>query len=515
MESTQHRERPSAFAAVGAEPGTFRPVIRRGLLWKGSSQALSQVVRLIVTLVFARLLAPHDYGLVSMALVFSGVVFLFTDFALGTALVQRSQLSEEDRSTAFWCTVALGGMCSVAGLAAAGPVAAFYGEPRIRPLFAVLALGFFVSSLGATHGALLTRAMDFRSLEIAAMAGTVVGAIAGVAAAAGGAGPWAIVVQQLVTATVLVTMLWCFSTWRPRLVVSRASLRSLGGFSANLVGTRLCFYCFRNVDNLLVGRFLGAAPLGLYALAYTIALAPVGRVVDPIREVLFPVLARSQDDRARLAGVWLRTTALMAAFVVPAMLGLAIVAPDLVPTLLGARWRSAVPVVQILALVGALQSFTVLNSVVLPAIDRTSTLLRAAVATLALSVAGFAIGLHWGIVGVAVGYAAANVVIVPLYTGLTARALGTRLAAVAPAFLPGMTAAGLMVGAIVATRLLLEGFGLPAPSRAALVVVVGIVTIVFAWTRLVPELVRELGALGGRVTARTGERIAAKAATSL
>ena len=515
MESTQHWERPSAFAAVAAEPGTLRPAIRRGLIWKGSSQALSQVVRLIVTLVFARVLAPHDYGLVSMALVFSGVVFLFTDFALGTALVQRSQLSEEDRSTAFWCTVGLGGMCSVVGLVAAGEVAAFYGEPRIRLLFAVLALGFFLSSLGATHSALLTRAMDFRSLEIAAMAGTVAGATAGVAAAAGGAGPWAIVLQQLVTATVLVTLLWRFSPWRPRLIVSWASLRSLGGFSANIVGTRLCFYCFRNVDNLLVGRFLGAAPLGLYALAYTIALAPVGRVVDPIREVLFPVFARNQDDGARLAGVWLRTTALVAAFVVPAMLGLAIVAPDLVPTLLGARWRSAVPVVQILALVGALQSFTVLNSVVLPAIDRTSTLLRAAVATLALSVAGFAIGLHWGIVGVAVGYAAANVVIVPLYTGLTARALGTRLAAVVPAFLPGMTAAGLMVGAIVTTRLLLEGLGLPASSRAGLVVVVGIATIVFAWTRLVPELVRELGRLGGRGTARTGERIAGEAATSL
>ena len=140
-----------------------------------------------MTLVFARVLAPHDYGLVSMALVFAGVMFVFTDFALGTALVQRSQLSEEDRSTAFWCTVALGGMCSVVGLAVAGPVAAFYGEPRIRLLFAVLAIGFFISSLGATHSALLTRAMDFRSLEIAAMAGTVAGATVGIAAAVGGA----------------------------------------------------------------------------------------------------------------------------------------------------------------------------------------------------------------------------------------------------------------------------------------------------------------------------------------
>jgi hypothetical protein len=106
-------------------------------------------------------------------------------------------------------------------------------------------------------------------------------------------------------------------------------------------------------------------------------------------------------------------------------------------------------------------------------------------------------------------------VIVPLYTGLTARALGARLADVVPAFLPGMTAAGLMVGAIVTTRLLLERLGLPAASRAGLVVVVGIATIVFAWTRLVPELVSEFGRLGGRGKARTGERIAGEAATSL
>ena len=80
----------------------------------------------------------------------------------------------------------------------------------------------------------------------------------------------------------------------PRFCFSRTSLREMAGFSANVFGTRLLFYADRNVDNLLIGRFIGAAALGLYAVAYNLMLVPLERIAGPLQQVFYPAIARLQ-----------------------------------------------------------------------------------------------------------------------------------------------------------------------------------------------------------------------------
>ena len=159
---------------------------------------------------------------------------------------------------------------------------------------------FVVASLGATQTALLTREMAFRALELRPMAGRPVGAAVGIALAAG-AGAWAIIAQQLTIVVVWTILIWRPRRWRPRFTFSMASLRDLGGFSGNVFGQRLVYYVHRNADNLLIGRFLGASALGVYALAYNVMLQPMSRIAGPVQEVLFPAFSRMQDDRERMA----------------------------------------------------------------------------------------------------------------------------------------------------------------------------------------------------------------------
>ena len=102
---------------------------------------------------------------------------------------------------------------------------------------------------------------------------------------------------------------------------SLASLRSLGGFSANVFGTRVLFYLNRKLDHMLIGRFLGAAALGAYAVAYNVMLVPLSRIAQPIVEVLFPAISRIQDDRQRMAAMWLRANRMIGAITIPAMVG--------------------------------------------------------------------------------------------------------------------------------------------------------------------------------------------------
>ncbi|HSC92511.1 MAG TPA: MOP flippase family protein [Gaiellaceae bacterium] len=408
---TQHRD-----ASLGSR-------IVRGLAWKVGSEAFGQVFRIVVAIMLARLLAPADYGVAAMALVLTSLVPIFADLALGAALVQRKELSEDDRSTVFWTSVAAGVVFTTIAVASAGAVAAFYGEPQVKPLFMALGLTFLISSLGTTQAALLTREMDFRSLELRVMAGSFVGGIVGVAVAAGGGGAWALIGQQLAIVSVSTALLWRFSPWRPTFRFSRQSIRELGGFSGQVFGARLLFYANRNVDAILIGRFLGAKALGAYALAYNVMLSPLSRLAWPIQTVFFPAFASIQDDRERMARMWLRVNRLVAAVTVPAMAGLVVVAPEFVRVVLGDRWSSAIPVIQVLAVVGLLQSLQSLNSSILQATGRAGILLWYSFVALTLSLVGFVGGLHWGIVGVAAGYAVASVFIESYYTLLTARAL--------------------------------------------------------------------------------------------
>jgi O-antigen/teichoic acid export membrane protein len=155
----------------------LRSRVLSGLAWKAASQIFLQVSRFAVALLLARLLTPHDWGLAAMVLVFSGFLVVFTDNALGTALIQRHELTEADRSTVFWLGLAVGLVLTLAGVGLAGPVARFYGEPDVEPLFAVMSLTFVISALGTTQNALLVREMRFRALELRLIASTLVGAV--------------------------------------------------------------------------------------------------------------------------------------------------------------------------------------------------------------------------------------------------------------------------------------------------------------------------------------------------
>jgi O-antigen/teichoic acid export membrane protein len=469
----------------------MRARVLRGLAWKVLSQLFGQGWQIVVVIALARLLYPEDYGLAAMVLVFAAVVPVFSDLALGAALVQRRDLTEADRSTVFWTSTAIGGAFTFAGIALSWPLAAFYGEPDVQPLLAVLSISFLATALGSTQRALLTRAMNFRSLEVRMMVGNFAAGLAAIALAAAGFGAWAIIGQQVILAAVSTVLLWTFSSWRPRMTFSLRSLRRLIAFSANVFGTRLLFYVNRNADNVLVGRVLGAGPLGAYNVAYHVMLAPLGRIGWPIAEVLFPAFSSMQDEPHRVAAAWVRVNRMVGSLTVPAMLGLAVTAPEFVTAVLGERWSAAEPVVRLLAFVGLLQSLGTMNSAVLQARDRTGWLLRYAVVATVASVTGFAVGLEWGIVGVAAGYAIASAFVEPYYAWLTARALETPLGTLVRRLRGVFEAALVMAGCVLAVKLLLPD-DLHAGWRLLLLVLVGAAVYVPLCAWRAPEVPAEI-----------------------
>lgn len=476
----------------------MRTRVSGGVRWKLVGQTAAQVTSAASSIVLAHLLNPHEFGLAGMALVFVGIGAVFGDLALSAALIQRSALREEDRSTAFWTNVAAGSFLMCLGIGISPFVADFFGRPSVQPLFAVTSVIFLLWSLSSTQNALLTREMNFRGLEIRGIASALAGAAAAVTLAVAGAGAWAIVGQALVQAGTSLALLWTLSPWRPTFTYSKASLRSLGSYSSKTMASQILGYLVNNVDNLLVGRFLGSVALGIYSVAYNAMFLPVSRISQPIQQVLFSAFSKLQSEPKRLAEAWARGNQVISAVNVPAFLGMAVVAPDFVPVVLGHKWHAAVPVLQFLSLAGVGTTLQTLNWSTVQAMGRPGVMLRFRLFSGPVTVLAFAIGLHWGVAGVAASFAVSRFVVTPVSLFVTCRTLGCSPAWAVRGEALVVFLAVLMAGAVALARVGLVQVGVPAAARLAAVVPLGLA--VYAGLLLVaaPNVMGELRSLARR-----------------
>ena len=478
----------------------LRSLVASGLRWKGASRVVLLGFSFASTLILARLLTPRDFGLAGLALVFSGLAFLFADLGIGASIVQRSTLTEKDRSTAFWSNAGLGFALTLVGIGLSWPLADLYGQPEVQPLFAVVSVTFLFTALGTTQGALLIRSLSFRSLELRTIVATCTSLTIGIVLAALGYGPWAIIAQSLAVSGISTILLWRSSPWRPRLVFSSESLRHLLGFGSLIFGSNLVRYLERNVDNFLVGRYRGPAALGSYSIAYNIMLIPLLNLVTPIQQVFFPALSRIQHSD-EVAAIWLRMTRVISAITVPALLGMMVVGPDFVVVVLGEKWRAAVPVLQILAWAGIVLIMSSQATTLLEAVGRAAIVFHYSIASAIMSIAGFAIGLEWGIVGVAAGYAIAKTLLTPFYVSRGGRTVGVSLLDVGRAIFGVVQAAAVMTLVILGVRLALLD-QVSAATRLVVVILVGVAVYVPLCMWRAPEVAQEIRRL--RATRREG-----------
>jgi O-antigen/teichoic acid export membrane protein len=402
--------------------------VASGAFWSVAGQAGRQAALIAAQLLLARLLTPRDFGLVAAILVFSNFALVLAEQGFGAALIQRREVEERHRSSIFWVNVGLGAALTALFLAGAPLIARFYGEPALVPLVRGLSPLFLLHSLGVLHTTLLSRALDFKRVARAEVTGAWAGAAAAVALAAAGAGPWAVVAQSLAGAAAGAAALWSLSSWRPRFLFDGAAVRELAAFSTNHFIGNVANYWVRNVDNVLIGRVLGAAPLGVYSRAYAVMLFPLTRVTRVLARVMLPSFSLLQGEPARVKGLFLRMTRVIALVTFPMMLGVAACAPDFVAAVFGPRWGGMVPVLRVLALVGMVQSVTSVMSNLYLSQNRTGLRLKVLLPMQALEVAAIVYGLRHGILGVAVCYAAASLLTAPVNARFAGGIVGMSLA---------------------------------------------------------------------------------------
>jgi lipopolysaccharide exporter len=450
--------RSSTVRDVDVEPDGERHEVRAaalgrrvagGFAWASAAYVGGRALTLVATAVLAHLLSPRDFGVVALALVFTAILDNFADLGVSQALVVLDDEEAERRASSAWTVSVLTGLGMAAVTVLCAPlVARFFDEPQVRSLLSVLGLTFAIRAVASTHYALAQRRLDFRSRSAAETAEVLLRGAVGCSLAVAGAGAWSLVLGYVAGTTAAVIVLWALVPFRPRPRVRRDELRGLLRFGSGLTAVDLLWAVVVNVDYLLIGRVLGAVPLGLYSLGFRLPELLVQNLAVVAGRVLYPTFAgldRAAQGRAFLMS--LRYTALVAVAVAT---GLAVLARPAVEALFGDAWLPAVPVMQVLCLHAVAVALAIPPGSVYKATGRAGIILRFSVPRTVLVVVGVAIFVSHGIVAVAWVQAIVNGVVDLVGILVACRVLGVPVTAAGralwPSIVPALGMAVVLVG---------------------------------------------------------------------
>jgi len=346
------------------------PSIKRAFLWSAIDRFGQMGLQFIMGIVMARLLTPSDFGLVGMLAVFFGVALVIEDGGFGSALIQRKEITAEDKTSVFWLNVSSGVVLTLLLCAISPAVAVFFRQPVLKLLLCALSLQLFIQSFSLVQVALLARKLDFRTAAIVNTWATLVSGGIGIGSAVMGCGVWSLVFQKLSSSLFRTTGFWLLAPWRPRGRFSSRSIRSLWTYSSNLLASGLLDSVFTNIYNAIFGRLGTVQTVGQFTTANQLQQGGAAMTTSVIGSVMFSQFSRHQENKEELKTQFRRTVRILACFHFPMMAGLSACAHTLVLCLFAEKWEGSVPFLRILSFVGMLYPLHALHLSVLKAQGR-------------------------------------------------------------------------------------------------------------------------------------------------
>jgi O-antigen/teichoic acid export membrane protein len=391
------------------------------------SRLLDRSIGIVSVVILARLLVPADFGLVAMATAVIAVIELLSAFNFDMALIQRQETTRAHYDTAWTLNVAMAAVCALLVAAAAFPAVAFYGDSRLGPIMLWLSLATWIRGF-ENVGVVAFRKELKLNREFQLLLTKRIGVfLATISIALVTRSYWALVLGNLTGSAWGVVLSYLFHPFRPRLDLSARG--ELLHFSKWMVFSNFINTLASRAADLIIGKSLGAGPLGLFSLAYEISHLPTTELSAPVNRAVYPGYAKVASDEARLTGQFLDVLGFTALLTAPIAVGIAALAPLLVPLLLGDAWRAAVPLVEILALSGLLVSLRTNAGYVFLALGRSELLTAITAIRFAVAVPALVFGTtYFGVKGAAWMILGISIVMLPLTHGFMHRALRVRWA---------------------------------------------------------------------------------------
>src|SRR6266850_3841913 len=328
--------------------------VAAGVAWMVVFKLLDRSIGIVSVVILARLLVPADFGLVAMATAIIAIIELLSAFNFDLALIQDQEATRAHYDTAWTLNVAMAAVCALLVAAAAIPAGAFYGDSRLGPIMLWLSLATLIRGF-ENVGVVAFRKELKLNREFQLLLTKRIGVfLVTISIALATRSYWALVLGILTGSVGGVILSYVFHPFRPRFdLTARGELLH---FSKWMVFSNVVDTLASRAADLIIGKNLGLGPLGLFNLAHEISHLPSTELSAPINRAVYPGYAKVASDQTLLAAQFLDVLGLTALLTAPAAVGIATIAPLLIPLLLGDAWGEVVPLMEILALSGLLVS---------------------------------------------------------------------------------------------------------------------------------------------------------------
>ena len=374
-----------------------------GMFWTFSGTGVQVAVQLVTIMALGRLLTPTEFGLMGAASVIIGFSQIVSQVGVGPAIIQRQELEPVHIRVAVTLSLTLGLLLGAAVYLGAPQLAAFYRIPEVEPILRGIAILFPLDGLNTVSKSLLTRQLRFRAY-IALDAGSYIVGYACVAVLLAwmGFGVWSLVAASIVQSVLRVVGMYAATRHPLRPSADLGAGRSLLSFGFGHSMAQIGTLFSQQGDNLVVGRWLGPAALGIYGRAYNLMVMPASAFGRIVNRVLFPIMAQVQDQRHRLANAYERGLAIVAFTSLPLSVFLWVVAPEFIPVILGPQWTDVVLPFRLFTISLLFRMASKISDACIKAAGVVYSWAALQFAYAGLVVAGAILGQRWGVGGVAV-----------------------------------------------------------------------------------------------------------------
>ena len=407
--------------------GTLHSKVRSGLLWSLVQSWGVKFTTLLLYMVLARVLDPHQLGVFAAAMVVLAFVGLFVDQGLSQAIVQRAQITVQQLNTVFLINLGLAILIYTLLWFAAPLIAGYFKITELTDILRVSSLAVLISATCFSQQAMLHRNFRYRWLATSALVATLISGVVGVACALNGLGTWSLVVQMLTGSAIGAVMLWTQPQWRFSFELDFAGVGGLLKFGMHRLGTSVLDFANTRYVEIFVAATLGPIALGIYSVGVRIYQALMQALSAAVLDVALSGFSRLADDRPALIAAYYKAVTLTTAVAVPIFCLIAAVAPETIVVFFGGKWAESAEVLRPIALLGALHVIeyyngTLFNAIGKPQIGLQFLILKTVVTFLALWL------LHQSdLVLIVYAYVASQLIVMPLSFYLARRMVGVSL----------------------------------------------------------------------------------------
>lgn len=354
--------------------GNLKSKAASGMLWTAIQKYSGIFITFISGIILARLLTPHDYGCIGMLSIFMVLADSFIDGGFGSALIQKKNPTQVDFSTIFYWNLGVALFIYAILFVSAPAIARFYDLPILSSVLRVQALVLFVHAFALVQSVQLKKKLNFKIISVVSVSTSLISLTVTIMMAYKGFGVWALVAQNLISATIPAIVYWFYIKWRPIRAFSWASFKELFSFGFYMFLTHIINNFSSQVQGLLIGKVYDAKTMGYYSKAIGTERLASHSISSIMTQVTYPLYAQVQDDKAAMTNMVRRLTMTISYITFPLMILLILTAKPLFLLLYSDRWLESVPYFQVLCISGLAACLISVNTQTIAAIGKSKVM---------------------------------------------------------------------------------------------------------------------------------------------